>query len=57
MLLIMSNDHGKATIRDVIPLAALILGSGMLVFNDDLSGAVFRSFGIMVFEGGIYMVF
>ena len=50
MLPIMSNDLRKAAMREV-SVAALTLDSGMLVFIEDLSGAIFRSFRIMVLEG------
>ena len=37
-------------------LAALMLGSGRMVFNEGSSDAVFRSFRIMFLEGGIMNV-
>ena len=40
MLPVMSSDLGKAAIREVISLAASILGSGTLFFNEVLNGAV-----------------
>ena len=54
MLPIVSNDLGKALMREVIPLAASLVGSGILVFSKGLTG-VFRGFGIMVLEGGVIM--
>ena len=35
---IVSNDLGKATMREMMSLAALMLGSGMLIINENLSG-------------------
>ena len=56
MFPVTSIDLGKAAIREVISLAALILDSGTLICNEGLSGAVFRGFGNMVFEWGINMI-
>ena len=56
MLPMMSNDLGKALVRKVISPAGSMLGSGMLVFKKVLSGAVFKGFGIVVFDGSTIMV-
>ena len=56
MLPIVSNDLGTAAMKEVMSLAVLILVSGMLVFNEGLSSAVFRTFRIMVLEVGVLMV-
>ena len=55
MLPIMSNDLEKAALREVISLAASIVGSGTLVVSKGVSGVVFRGFGIMVLESSVIM--
>ena len=51
MLPIMPNYLGKAATREVMSLAALMLGSGTLVFNEGLGGAVFRTFESWSWKG------